>query len=109
MEARPRELRFFETDDNAAPCRNWLERLESSRNGTYGTILNRLDRVESGNFGDCKNLKDGVWELRVDTGPGYRIYFGIDGDLVVLLSGGTKQGQDRDITAARKYWSDYNA
>ena len=109
MEARERELRFFETEDDTAPCRDWLERLESSGNSMYGTILNRLDRVQSGNFGDCKNLKEGIWELRIDVGPGYRVYFGEDGDLVILLAGGTKQTQDRDIMTARKYWSDYNA
>lgn len=75
----------------------------------YGTILNRLDRVQTGNFGDCKNLKDGIRELRIDVGPGYRLYFGEDGDLVILLTGGTKQSQDRDVLIAKKYWSDYNA
>ena len=75
----------------------------------YGTVLARLDRVQEGNFGDCKNLKDGVWELRIDAGPGYRVYFGEDNNLVVLLLGGTKQTQARDIVAAKQYWSYYNA
>ena len=75
----------------------------------YGIILNRLDRVQSGNFGDCKSLKEGIWELPIDEGPGYRVYFGEDEDLVVLLTGGMKRTQDRDIVIARKYWSDYNA
>jgi putative addiction module killer protein len=109
LDARERELRFLEMNDSRAPCREWLERLESSKNSLYGTILARLDRVEGGNFGDCKNLKGGLWELRIDVGPGYRVYFGEDDDIVVLLLGGTKQTQDRDIETAREYWSNYNA
>ncbi len=73
-------------------------------------ILNRLDRVEDGNFGDCRSAGEGVIELRFHfPSPGYRIYIGEDGDLVILLLGGRKDTQTKDILKAKEYWRDYNA
>jgi putative addiction module killer protein len=70
----------------------------------------RLERVELGNLGDHRGIGEGVFELRIDFGPGYRIYFGLDGsELVVLLIGGTKKTQQRDIDTAKHYWRNYNA
>ena len=89
------------------PIIEWLEDLDIK---TQSLIYTRLDRVSLGNFGDCKQLKDGngVWELRIDYGPGYRIYFGKEGlKIVILLLGGNKSTQDRDITKAKQYWLDY--
>lgn len=86
-----------------------MERLEKSRKAVYGIVLNRLDRVEDGNFGDSRHVGQGVWELCIDSGPGYRVYFGEDGDLVVLLLGGTKKTQTQDIETAKKYRSNYDA
>lgn len=64
--------------------------------------------METGNLGDTRSVGDGVLERRIDAGPGYRIYFGRDGDkLVVLLVGGTKRRQQRDIDKARTCWADY--
>ena len=64
--------------------------------------------MEFGNFGDCKSVGRGVFELRVDFGPGYRLYFGQDGDdLVILLGGGTKKRQSRDIVQAHSHWKAY--
>ena len=74
----------------------------------YAKAPSLLDRVENGNFSDCRHVGQGVWELRIDFGPGYRVYFGEDGDLVVLLLGGTKKTQVQDIKTDKKYWSDYN-
>lgn len=69
-------------------------------------IQTRIDRVELGNFGDHKSVGEGVYELRIDFSPGYRVYYGRDGDkFVILLVGGTKKRQSRDIAVARKYWS----
>jgi putative addiction module killer protein len=62
-----------------------------------------------GNFGDCRPVGDGVHELRFRIGPGYRIYFGEDGDDVILLGGGTKSTQENDIKTAKHLWSQYNA
>ena len=70
----------------------------------------RIDRVRRGNFGDHRRLEGGIAELRIDYGPGYRLYYGRDGrDLVVLLVGGTKKRQSRDIDRARSLWRAYKA
>jgi len=64
--------------------------------------------MEQGNFSNVKSVGEGVLEYRIDFGPGYRVYFGRDGDtIVILLTGGTKKRQQRDIEAAHGYWQDY--
>ncbi len=71
-------------------------------------VAARLDRVEQGNFGDCKPVGEGVWELRIDYGPGYRIYYALAGkEIVLLLCGGDKRRQSADIEMAISYWADY--
>ena len=69
----------------------------------------RIERAEDGNLGDHRFLGGGFGELRIDFGGGYRVYFGEDGDISVLLLGGTKTTQNRHIATAKVYWSDYNA
>jgi putative addiction module killer protein len=65
-------------------------------------------RLEQGNFSTVKSIGQGVFEYRIDFGPGYRVYFGQDGQaLVILLTRGTKKRQQRDIEAAHAYWQDY--
>ena len=72
--------------------------------------FSRLARVRQGNLGDCKPVGEGVSELRVDYGPGYRVYFGQKGrTLVVLLCGGDKRSQDRDIRLAKQFWQEFKA
>jgi putative addiction module killer protein len=67
-------------------------------------------RLEGGNTSNIKRIGGGVQEIRIDFGPGYRIYFGVDGsDIVILLAGGTKKRQDKDIEMAQKRWADYKA
>jgi putative addiction module killer protein len=69
-----------------------------------------LEYVAQGNYGDYKSVGEGVYELRFFFGKGYRVYFGEDGDtIVVLLQGGDKSSQSKDITKARAYWKDYQA
>lgn len=71
-------------------------------------IAARLDRVELGNLGDHKGIGDGIMELRVNYGPGYRVYYAFDNEVIVLLLlGGDKSTQCKDIERAREYWSDY--
>ncbi|MBL9122069.1 MAG: type II toxin-antitoxin system RelE/ParE family toxin [Planctomycetaceae bacterium] len=71
-------------------------------------ILARVARLEAGNFGDCKPLREGVSELRIDWGPGYRVYYAMFGRTVVLLlCGGDKRRQSADIDKAVEYWKDY--
>ncbi len=68
----------------------------------------RIDRLMLGNFGDCKPVGASVFELRLHFGPGYRVYFGVEKQsLVILLMGGDKQSQERDILKAQGYWQDY--
>ena len=77
---------------------------------TQGRILARLERVRLGLLGDCKSVGQGVSEFRVDVGPGYRVYFGRDGpSIIVLLCGGSKARQRRDIADAKMFWKDYRS
>lgn len=73
-------------------------------------IATRIGRLAAGQFGDCKPLRDSVWELRLDYGPGYRIYYARAGRrLILLLSGGDKRRQGADINRAIQYWQDWQA
>ncbi|MCB0072155.1 MAG: type II toxin-antitoxin system RelE/ParE family toxin, partial [Caldilineaceae bacterium] len=88
------------------PFREWLEGLRDHQ--ARARIRARLNRVRLGNFGDSKSVGGGVFELRIPYGPGYRIYFGRDGDkVVILLTGGDKRRQARDIALAQTLWDDY--
>ena len=75
---------------------------------TQTRIRRQLTRLEVGNFGDCQSVGGGVFELRIHFGPGYRIYFGeISNTVLLLLCGGDKSSQPRDIERAKTYWQDY--
>jgi putative addiction module killer protein len=90
----------------STPFSDWITSLKDAR--AAGIVRARLNRVRLGNFGDCKSVGGGVEELRIDFGPGYRIYFGRRGSMVViLLCGGEKKTQSKDISTARKYWKEY--
>lgn len=84
----------------------WLDGLADIM--ARAAILKRIDRVEEGNLGDHRGIGHGVSELRVHYGPGYRVYYGEDGGrIVLLLCGGDKRGQKKDIRRAQKAWADY--
>jgi len=89
------------------PFADWFLRLKDKE--AKAAVLGRLDRIaESGNFGDYRHLGDKVFELRIHSGPGYRIYFGLERDhVVLLLLGGDKSAQDRDIARAKTLWKRY--
>jgi putative addiction module killer protein len=90
----------------ATPFSDWLASLKDAR--AVGIVRARLNRIRLDNFGDCKSVGGGIEELRIDFGPGYRVYFGREGSLVViLLCGGSKGSQARDILRAQKYWKEY--
>ena len=73
-------------------------------------IIKRINRAESGNLGDHKFCRDGVWEMRIDTGSGYRVYYAQSGQqIILLLCGGDKRTQDADIERAVRNWQDWNA
>jgi putative addiction module killer protein len=93
---------------NSSEASDWLYSLRDQR--AKAKIRARLDRVENGNLGDCKSLGEGVFELRIDYGPGYRIYFGQEGiTIIILLCGGDKSTQEQDIGKAQEYWKDYRS
>jgi putative addiction module killer protein len=88
-----------------SPFRRWFDGLDSS---AAAKVTIAMTRLEQGSVSNVKGVGSGVFEYRIDSGPGYRVYFGRDGDaLVILLSGGTKQRQDRDIATSRARWADY--
>jgi putative addiction module killer protein len=107
MEAYPRELIIYETEQGEVPFLEWLDSLRDR--ASRARIRKRLDRVELGNFGDYKAIGEGVYELRIDCGPGYRVYYGkVDMTIVLLLCGGDKNTQTEDIAQAKQFWNDFN-
>jgi putative addiction module killer protein len=108
MEVQPREIRNYLTADGRNPFYEWFDSLRDKK--AKAKIRARLDRVEDGNLGDYKSVGEGVFELRIDFGPGYRIYFGQDGaTIILLLCGGNKSTQEADIYKAKEYWEDYRS
>jgi len=100
------ELRRYQLENGIQPVTVWLTGLRDAR--VRARIEVRLRRVMAGNFGDCKPVGEGVSELRVDVGAGYRVYFGQYGNtLVILLCGGDKGSQPGDIERAKAYWADW--
>lgn len=100
------ELRIYLTADGRAPFEEWLSALRDVT--ARARIRARLARVQAGNMGDCKPLRDGVQELRIDHGPGYRVYLTRQGAvLVLLLCGSDKAEQDRAIRQAVDYLNDW--
>ena len=101
------EVRHYRTLDGRDPVVEWLESIRDRR--ARAAILLRIGRLERGLFGDCKSVGDGVSELRIDLGPGYRLYFGRHGEQVILLlCGGDKRRQRDDIARAKRYWDDFS-
>ena len=99
------EVREYLDAEGKSPYAKWFDRLNVAAAVKVTTAVHRM---EQGNFSNVKGVGAGVYEFRIDFGPGYRICFGKDGDrLVILLAGGTKKRQDADITAAKANWRDY--
>ncbi len=102
------EIRHYLNREGRNPFLDWLSDLRDPI--AKVAIVRRLNRLEQGNFGDFKALQQGVSELRIDTGPGYRIYFARSGKTVVLLlCAGTKRSQQDDIERAKSYWLDWGS
>lgn len=99
------QLDYYVAEDGRSPFERWFSGLEAAAAARVAVGMTRLGQ---GNVSNVKSVGEGVQEYRIDWGPGYRVYFGRDGmALVILLTGGTKQRQDRDIAAAKKMWADY--
>jgi putative addiction module killer protein len=99
------ELRYYLAGDGDSPFAHWFSGLDTAAAAKVSVALARL---EQGNLSNAKGVGEGVLEYRIDWGPGYRVYFGRDGEiLVILLTGGAKKRQQRDIDAAKTMWADY--
>ena len=99
------EILQYETEEGDCPFEVWFDDLDVQ---AALKVTTAIARMEAGNFGDVKPVGQGVSERRIPFGPGYRLYFGRDGDkLVILLNGGTKKRQQKDIENAHAYWSNY--
>jgi len=102
------EIRHYLTPKGKDVFMEWRSKVRDT--AAKIAIDRRVIRMELGNFGDHKFCRDGVWELRIDVGPGYRVYYAMAGaEVVLLLSGGDKQTQDADIDRACEYWLDWQA
>lgn len=105
MVNKPLELLIYENETGNEPFVDWLNSLDKT---VRAKIFSRLDRLEQGNYGDCKHVGDSVFELRIHSGPGYRIYFGKVKDVVVLLlTAGLKASQKQDLKKAKSYWKEF--
>jgi putative addiction module killer protein len=108
VEAVPLQIEIYQTEDGHSPFAEWLRALRDRT--AAARVRVRLARLRLGNLGDTRSLSEGLHELRIDYGPGYRIYFGQIGEhLVLLLWGGSKRNQTQDIEHARSLWSDYRS
>jgi putative addiction module killer protein len=100
------EIRRYLTASGKDVFGEWLSGLRDAR--TMAKIVARIDRLSAGNFGDCKALRGALFELRIDWGPGYRVYYALVGKAcVLLLCGGDKRKQSSDIKHALEYLKDY--
>lgn len=100
------EVIDYLSSDGRDPFKDWLAKLADRQ--ARARVAIRVQRLRAGNFGDCKPLTDGVWELRIDHGPGYRVYYARTGNtLLLLLMGGDKRSQQADIAQAVEYLQDW--
>jgi putative addiction module killer protein len=105
MTSRKWKIEKYVTTEGICLFDKWFNRLDAT---LQARIDVRLDRVSLGNFGDRKSLEGGIFELRFTFGAGYRIYFGLEGNqMVILLVGGSKKTQKKDIKTARSLWKAY--
>jgi putative addiction module killer protein len=99
------EISYYVASEGRQPFAEWFTDLDAV---ARAKVTRAVVRLEQGNFSNVKSVGEGVFEYRIDFGPGYRLYFGQDGQtLVILLTGGTKKRQQRDIDEAHAYWQDY--
>jgi putative addiction module killer protein len=106
MESKSRQIRSYVAPNGKTPFKTWIKGLKDKR--FRARILQRIDRLRLGNFGDCRSVGAGVYELRLSFGPGFRVYFGlVESEVVILLCGGDKASQQQDIQKAHQYWQEY--
>jgi len=101
------KVREYVNKTGKSPYAVWHDRLDAR---TAVKVSTALYRLEQGNFSNTKGVGGGIFEHKIDFGPGYRIYFGKDGEcVVIILGGGTKKRQQQDINAAKACWQDYKS
>lgn len=106
MKTYPYTITYYLTEADKKPFKEWLDGLKDIK--ARQKIRIRLDRVRLGNLGNNRALGDGVFELKIDYGPGYRVYYALDGKAVVLLLlGGDKSTQREDVEQAKVYWMEH--
>ena len=99
------EIRQFVDTAGRSPFEQWFDRLDDV---AAARVTTSLTRIGTGNWSNVKGVGAGVFEVKIGFGPGYRVYFGKDGEtIVILLGGGTKKRQSRDIEAAQDHWKQY--
>jgi putative addiction module killer protein len=100
------EIWRYRAANDRIPITDWVRSLRDAM--AQVAIDRRILRMELGNFGDHKYCRDGVWEMRVDVGPGYRVYYAVTGaEIILLLCGGDKRTQSADIGRAVQYWAEW--
>lgn len=105
MEARERNVLYYQLASGQSPARDYRQSIFDR--DLKAAVDARIARMRGGNFGDSKSVGKGVSESRIDYGPGYRIYYGVMGDEIILLLISDKSAQDSDIQTAKGYWEDY--
>lgn len=106
MQIKQRDVQYYETPNGKLPAKEWL--LSIKDNLTQAILYKRIRQAGLGQFGKTRNLGSGLNELKIDYGPGFRIYYGIHEDkLILILMGGSKRTQDSDIKKARVYWLEW--
>jgi putative addiction module killer protein len=105
MDVDPITVYYYQTNSGQCPFKDWFDSLDKP---VQQIVDARLTRVRRGLLGHAENLGGGVWELKIDVGPGFRVYYGRVGKtIVILLHAGHKKGQQGDIDSARVCWEDY--
>ena len=102
------EIEIYETPNGKRPFERWFKEIQEIR--CRAQVRFRLERLKVGNFGDCKTIGEGVQELRIHYGPGFRIYYSkIGNTIILLLCGGEKKSQTTDINRAKEYLKEYQS
>lgn len=108
MQGQTKTLERYVAPQGHEPYTEWLNTIKDKL--TKARIINGVTKMEAGNFGVSESVGGGVFELKLDFGPGYRVYYGLEGEkIVLLLLGGSKKGQQADINKAQTYLKDYRS
>lgn len=106
MSQKRQTIYYKDKTSGKEPAKEWIDSMKDKMG--KAKIFTRIGRAENGNLGDHSSVGDGVFELRIDFGPGYRVYFGLEGsELIVLLVVGDKSSQTKDISKAKEFWASH--